>query len=99
VNYPLAPVSGVAKNPMLGIRTSDMQVVPVGKTLRELAPDPEDGLLVVRLNGDNVYVPRAYWDYKVQYGDIVQWEVHYGSRDLLRPLLQIASGYRVDRVS
>lgn len=46
------PVAGVSRNPMLGLRSSDMQLVPVGVSFMSLAEKVEaEGLLICIVNG------------------------------------------------
>lgn len=82
------PISGVSSNILLGLRSSDMEYVEAGQTLNDLAPKSPD-MVVCRLNGSPYYISRESWGYQVQPNDIVQWEVYPGSRDILRPILQI----------
>jgi hypothetical protein len=82
------PVFGVSTNPIIGLRPSDMQRVPVGVPLRELAPAAR-GLLVCRLNGE--WLLRADWDRPTRADDVIEWYDVPQDKEDFRSILQIAS--------
>jgi hypothetical protein len=82
------PVLGVSTNPLIGLRPSDMQHVPVGVPLRDLAPTPR-GLLVCRLNGE--WLLREGWDRPSRADDVIEWYDVPQDKEDFRSILQIAA--------
>lgn len=86
--FALTPVAGVCRNPLVGLRACDMEPVPVGVAVRSLAPDPQGGLLVCRLNGE--WLLRDHWDELTDDGAVIEWHVYPQGREAIRVLLQVA---------
>lgn len=84
-NYP--PVSGVARAPFEPIRSSDMQIVPVGVPIDEL-PRP-GGMVVCRVNGE--WLARESWRSETRVNDVIEWHPIPEDKDALRAILSIAA--------
>lgn len=82
------PVSGVARNPFIGLRASEMQTVPLGITIASLAPEAK-GVLMCRVNGE--WLLRESWESETLYGDVIEWYDVPQDNDTLRGVLQIAA--------
>ncbi len=83
-----APVSGVARNPFIGMRPGDMAVVPLGVPIASLAPAPK-GVLMCRVNGE--WLLRESWESETLHGDVIEWYDVPQDNDSLRGILQIAA--------
>lgn len=82
------PVSGFARTPWVGMRPAEMQVVPLGVPLRDLAPEVS-GMLICRCNGE--WLLRESWDSTTLPGDVIEWYEVPQDRDTLRGVLTIAA--------
>lgn len=84
----LQPVSGVARDPIAGMRAQDMRPVPVGIPISELAPQCA-GLLVCRVNGE--WLLRESWKSVTLPGDVIEWYEIPQDNDTLRTVLSIGA--------
>lgn len=83
----LQPVSGVSRNPLLGMRARDVVPVPIGVRISSLAPEVR-GLLVCRYNGE--WLLREHWEETTTFGDVIEWHEQPQGREGVRTLLSIA---------
>lgn len=80
-----APVSGIARNPLIGMRSKEMREAALGIPIASLAPQAQ-GLLVCRVNGE--WLARASWASETRAGDIIEWYDVPQDKDMLRFALQ-----------
>lgn len=85
----MQPVSGIARSPLVGMKPNEMKPVPIGVTLRSLAPQGAGGLVVCRCNGE--WLLRESWDSFTLPGDVIEWYEVPQDRDTLRGVLSIAA--------
>jgi hypothetical protein len=88
------PAVGLAQNPLLGLRSSDMRTLPLGTRVRDTLPEvvfdltpdgevvPTGGPMLCRLNGE--WIARRDWGYELEPGDIVVWHQVPQSGESLR---------------
>lgn len=82
------PLSGVARNPFIGMRPGEMKPVAEGVPIASLAPQAY-GVLMCRVNGE--WLLRESWASETQRGDVIEWYDVPQDNDSLRGLLQIAA--------
>ena len=82
------PLSGVARNPFIGMKPGDMKHVAEGVPIASLAPQAY-GVLMCRVNGE--WLLRESWPSLTRNGDVIEWYDVPQDNDTLRGLLQIAA--------
>lgn len=87
------PVCGFARQPLTGLRSSDMRTVPLGVPLRDLpallGERVDDGLVICRVNGE--WIDRASLESLTLPGDVIEFHRLPQDRDALRTVLTIAA--------